>query len=199
MNCGVTKERWRDQWDQWKDFTHELVTHNGSRRAKWTQVKQIIAVIDRAGRELGGVHSAFLPGGGIVEITSACRSLERPCVQLDCRDSGHRLVCLPMSLMCFSFPDAPELNYFDLRLRQLAPWEEETARRRERREEWYGYVRTADGTERRDEYTRLLRGRMMMFATGAHDEYLDGRFERFSRKELYRFMRREAVFRLESF
>ena len=173
-------------WDAWENFMCDLMRRQRRRWAEWTEHKDIIEIIDRAGRELPGVHQAFLPGGGcIVEIARACPSFVTPGMQLECRHTGQCLDCLPMSLICVSFATAPELSYLDLRLRELAPLDE-TNVRRDRKEEWYGTVIGANGKERRDGYTRLLRGRMMMFARGAYGEELDGEFERWSRKEFYR-------------
>jgi hypothetical protein len=191
MNYRESDEVDPELWVAWEKFTCGLVSQHGGHRAKWTELKDIIAVIDRAGRELPGVHWAFLPRGGGLEIARGCLSSEPGCLQLENREGGHVYVCKPSSLMCFSFFPLAPTSYLDLQLDGLQPMDE-TVIGRDRKEEWYGRVLGADGTERRDDYTRLLRGRMMIFARGAYDADFDGNFDRLSRKAFYTCARCDA-------
>jgi len=185
MIFPVSDEVDPELWAAWEKLTHGLVLQHGGHRAKWTELEDIIAVINRVERELPGAHCAFLPGGGSLEIASACMSSEPGCLQLENREDGHLYVGKPSSLMCFFFPSAPELNYLDLKLDGLQPMDE-TVLDGDGKEESYGRVLASDGTERRDDYTRLLGGRMIIFARGAFSAGLDGLFELVGRKGFYR-------------
>jgi hypothetical protein len=168
---------------------------------EWKRPESIIAVLDRLGRELPGGHLAFLPGGGLIEITGASKGPERRSIQLEV---GGRYVCVcrPVSLICVAFAHAPRCAYFDLELDELRR-KDKAIGLHDDAEEWHGRIRTVDRSkpgnrtgenvwERGADYTRLLCGRIVIFSKGsdyAIDEQVrEGLHDLTSREQLRKYI-----------
>jgi hypothetical protein len=164
---------------RWSSLARKLVAQDDAEAIKWTRCDRIIAIVSQIASERSWT---LLPGGMGVEIARACPSSEPECIQIESRD-GQLYVCKPASLTCIFLQDYPDQSCFRLRLRRLKPIDE-TIVGRDPTEEWHGKVRAADGTERRDDYTRLLRGRLQIVARDVLDANYEGQYEELIRNQL---------------
>jgi hypothetical protein len=185
------------QSSSWVNFVSTLLPQPDVNRAKFVQLDEIVAILDQLGRDVPDVHWAFLPGGESIEIARASMGAEPECMQIESREGG-LFVCKPESLVCFRFSKALEMSYLDLALQSLLPMDD-TNLRTDKKEDCYGEIRGADGTTRKDDFTRLLSGRLIV---GTKDEWpreLEGIFDwnLMSRKRLRRCMEFEANGRLD--
>jgi hypothetical protein len=199
MEFSVAEEPGSGAWEdkaihKWASFIRELTSPHDADSIEWTRLNRIVSELGRIGRKLPGEHWAFLPGGGGLAIARTRMTSECYYMQIKSRD-GEVYVCNPLSLMCVSFPDAPDFCYFDLQLARLRP-RNETTGPRDATETCGGKVRTAGGKTRRADFTRLLRGRIVIFCKASiynlscTDQ--DGRHDLLSRKEFRAWMQEKA-------
>ena len=162
---------------KWKKFVDDLTVQHDAGLIEWKRRQAIIAVLDRLGGELRGVHYTFLPDGDLIEITGASQGPERGSIQLEVNGGRYVYVCRPISLICFAFSDLPQCSYFDLELSELRR-KDKTTEPGDKAEKWHGKIRTdgrskvktrmsAGAWEREAAYTRVLRGRIVIFSKGS--------------------------------
>jgi hypothetical protein len=160
----------------WGKFVDDLVPHRDAGVIEWKGRETIVGVLDRLGREVPGVHFTCLPAGGVIEITGANKGPERGSIQLEVGGGRYVFVCRPLSLICVAFARAPGCCYFDLELAQLHR-RDKTPGLRDDAETWHGRIRTVDRSrlgkgmdqnvrKRQADYTRLLRGRLIICSKG---------------------------------
>jgi hypothetical protein len=162
---------------EWDSFLRPFIPPHDADAIEWTRPEQIVAVLNR----LPDAHRAFLPRGGRLEIARVCMSSEPECIQLEGRN-GDMYVCQPRSLRCNVFPGAPYLSYLDFQFERLRPQDEATVRS-DWKEEWRGKVVTPDGTEKYGDYTRVLRGWMLICCKASYHEDLDGQYDELTRNQ----------------
>jgi hypothetical protein len=149
---------------KWERFFLKHMAAIDADAIEWTMPNGIIAMLGLLGREVPHYHWAFLPDGDSFQIARTGESSERDCMQIE-TTSGVIWVCRPVSLMCFSFPFTPEVSYFDLQLGEMRRKNKATGPG-DVQEQWCGKVLTDGPSDRRADYTRLLRGRVVIFSAG---------------------------------
>jgi hypothetical protein len=179
----------------WDAFIRTLVPQPNIEHAEYIQLDQIIAILNQLGREVPDTHLALLPGGENIAIARASMGVEPEYIQIEDRE-GNLLVCEPRSMVCFRVAKALDMSYLDLELHGLLPLDD-TYVRNDRKEDLFGPVRAADGTVRKEDFTRLLSGRLFV---GFKDSYshFEGKVDVVPRMRLRRVIEMEADRRLES-
>ena len=186
MDLGRSKDVENELCATWTDFTRDLLSQDAD-AIEWTRLEQIVAVLNRLACELPGVHWAFLPRGGGLEIAHASISSEPDCIQVESR-SGDVYVCRPRSLRCNAIPVEPHFAYLDLQLERLRTRDEEIVRS-DLKEDWRGKILGPDGTEKYGNYTRLLNGWVFICCRVCYREDYDGHYDELTRNQFRRVVR----------
>jgi hypothetical protein len=180
----------------WEDIIRTLLPQPGVDQAEYMQLDQIIAVLNKLGSEPPDTHLVRLPGGESIAIARASIGAEPGYIQIEDRE-GSLFVCKPRSMVCFRVSKALDMSYLDLELNGLTPLDD-TNVRTDRKEDLYGPVRAADGTARKDDFTRLLSGRLLIGCKNGCPRYFEGKVDDVPRKGLRRFVEMEANRRIRS-
>ncbi len=196
-------ETWEVETNRkWTTFVGGLMPSICPDMIEWQRQEEIIAVLDRLTRELRDGHYTFLPGGGGLEVTGVDKGWEPGCIQLEINDGDYRYVCLAASLLCVVFPRSPQFCYFDLQLGELTPRDPETepgaikedicGRIRTVRRHKVGNRTVEIPSRRWAAYTRLLRGRIVIFSKvslyNLESQTTDGRHHVMSREQFRQYI-----------
>lgn len=102
----------------YKELFKELFPFAVPQRAIWSDVEQIASILNRLGKTANLNHT-FFPGGGGLDLESACVSEHEP----DCIEMffPRKHIVKPSRLMFEGFPDDPGWNYFRLEAGALEP------------------------------------------------------------------------------
>lgn len=138
----------------WRELFADLFPLAIPRQASWTNLEQIVAVLDRLGKSESLNHT-FFPGGGGNDLDSARLSDEPGCVEMSLMRAH---ILKPLKLMFESFDNDPDWNYFRLEAAPLDPCpefsppvEEEERSEEERDEEETDIPQSSAVTETYDE------------------------------------------------
>ncbi len=194
--------RWEKRVNQaWGDFIRNGFNPVNAGVIEWKRLDPIIAVLDRLGRELPGVHFMYFPGGTCRVLTGATRSTKRGYMLLEAGE--WRYPCRPISLQCLSF--SPEWTFFDLDLgtpplpaKRTAPSQQQEKRTRVARK--IGRTGSAQLTNKAPweveiDDSRLDGGRIVIFSTaspycigGIEGERSDSRHNWMSREQFRKYI-----------
>lgn len=109
----------KDTLPIWEQSIRALFPVNVPKRVVWTNIDDIIAVLNHIGGYPRNLNHTFLPEGGGLDLTGAQHSVEPDCIELKL-DGGTEIV-RPVSLSFISFEGQLEWAYFRLETAGLSP------------------------------------------------------------------------------
>jgi len=107
-------KKFRDETlPKWRKLVEDLFPVSIPEMARWTELDDIIKVLDRIGKQYGrNFNHMFFPYGGGLDLTGAKRSIEQGCVELDA--DGLAYICKPRELTFYAVENEPDWMYFQL-------------------------------------------------------------------------------------
>jgi len=104
--------------ETWKKKILEIFNNNVPKRYEWTDIKEIINILNIIG-ELNLNHT-FFPSGGGLDLTGAGLASEKDCINLYFGSLSHDVI-KPSKLIFNSFDDDYQWAYFRIETYELAP------------------------------------------------------------------------------
>ena len=103
---------------EWNEIQQILFPFSPPERVAWSNIKDIIDVLNLLAKSRSLNHM-FLPNGGGLDLKSACFSSEKDCIELNADDLIY--VIKPKRLLFESFQADTQWNYFRLETSELSP------------------------------------------------------------------------------
>lgn len=102
----------------WRELLIDLFPLAVPQQASWTDLNQIVPILNRLGKS-NSLNHTFFPNGGGMDLDGAVASVIEPgCAELDL---GRAHILKPKKLTFEGFPGDPAWNYFRLDLDELKP------------------------------------------------------------------------------
>lgn len=103
---------------EWKEIQQMLFPFSTPERVTWSNIKDIIDVLNLLAKSRSLNHM-FLPNGGGLDLQKACFSPEESCIELNA--DGLIYILKPKRLLFESFQSDTQWNYFRLETSELTP------------------------------------------------------------------------------
>ncbi len=103
---------------RWTDLINSIFPHGAIHKATWTQIDQIVTILN----VIGGVDNCnhtFYPRGGGFDLTGSGRAAEVGCIEL--LGAGTTTIVKPGKLTFYAFGSDPQWYYFHLETETLNP------------------------------------------------------------------------------
>lgn len=220
MNPRI-RERRNEMLPRWRTMVESLFPVSIPKFARWTELEDIVEVLNQIGKQCNNRNHMFFPSGGGLDLTGAKLSVvEKGCVELHTK--GLTYLVKPKELIFFSVDKDPGWMGFRLDLNTLQPsgvyeeYFEDTIREEvtevlpgvyEQRAVWDDgyYIYTDSDREERLRanarvVTRFLHGSLVIFSKGSwynlvrtksFDAY-NAIHNKFSAEEFYEFIKDTA-------
>lgn len=105
--------------EKWRMKILEIFSDNVPKRHEWTDIKEIIEILNIIGEQ--NLNHTFFPTGGGLDLSGAEASSERGCINLCFGSSLHHDVIKPSKLIFNSFYDDYQWAYFRIETTELEP------------------------------------------------------------------------------
>lgn len=106
---------------EWNEIQQVLFPFSTPERVTWSNIKDIIDVLNLLAKS-NSLNHMFLPNGGGLDLQKACFSSEENCIELNANDLIY--ILKPKRLLFESFQSDTQWNYFRLETSELSPLSE---------------------------------------------------------------------------